>query len=581
MGVDEKKRGVPVAFLMFSAPSGNKQTSSGYDTEILTKLLRCWRHSLEEFGGKMFEVRVAITDTDLKERAALTAVFPQVWLLLCKFHIRQSWRNYRNKLLKGKAPGLAQVMARMRVLEVTLLQTMDFNEAAELIMKERTIQNAEKAKGSVIASRILSYLEYLGDGYWLKQHLWTSWSEYGRQVASRLLDCNTGGALPTTNHLESFNCVLKRKHLNRWQRGGHRLRVDLLLHLLVQNVLPSIYEQRRFEASEEGHLEALVCAISGGNEVLKARGSKQPSSSTSIIYIIADEDRDKAAMALMQNRYIDQPAYSPEGLLFYCYSSHATVHDAAPVKYQVWLGYDGVVACTCKDLKKRSVACKHIRAALIRVDQLRYYDRVLIPTVPIPRSEAEAKVLASRLTASAAGSVKPAEAPIIKASKAVNDFLDDTFADSHPRMELEMEEVTYDSDLESVATEDGDEFDFNFIESAAKEGVAEQKWSCAYHQLSTITPHLGELATILAGAEVPTKHLDTVILFQSQLQSLSNELERMIQAAQASDPKPIIQETQRKRPRSPSPKAEPQLRRRLLPPSPEKKQKRKDSHSIH
>lgn len=34
MGLDEEKKGVPLAFLLFSAPSGNKFTPAGYDTAI-------------------------------------------------------------------------------------------------------------------------------------------------------------------------------------------------------------------------------------------------------------------------------------------------------------------------------------------------------------------------------------------------------------------------------------------------------------------------------------------------------------------------------------------------------------------
>jgi hypothetical protein len=75
MGVDENKRGVPLAFLFFSAPSGNQQSSAGYDTDIIEKLLRVWKKSLEDFrGGKPFYALVAITDTDLKERKALIRV---------------------------------------------------------------------------------------------------------------------------------------------------------------------------------------------------------------------------------------------------------------------------------------------------------------------------------------------------------------------------------------------------------------------------------------------------------------------------------------------------------------------------
>lgn len=103
MGLDGQKRGVPLAFLLFSAPSGNQQTSSGYNTEILTRLLTHWRTSLGTRNGMSFSPRVAITDTDLKERGALLKVFTGLWLLICKFHLRQSWRNNRSRVLKGNS----------------------------------------------------------------------------------------------------------------------------------------------------------------------------------------------------------------------------------------------------------------------------------------------------------------------------------------------------------------------------------------------------------------------------------------------------------------------------------------------
>jgi hypothetical protein len=89
MVIDENRKGVPVAFLMFSAPTGNKQSSAGYDTAILTKLIRKWRDSvtacghLHSFAGEVFCPYTAITDTDLKERGALIAVIPSIWLLIC------------------------------------------------------------------------------------------------------------------------------------------------------------------------------------------------------------------------------------------------------------------------------------------------------------------------------------------------------------------------------------------------------------------------------------------------------------------------------------------------------------------
>lgn len=50
MAVDEERKGVPIAFLMFSAPTDNKQSSAGYNTTILTKLLRKWHESVSACG---------------------------------------------------------------------------------------------------------------------------------------------------------------------------------------------------------------------------------------------------------------------------------------------------------------------------------------------------------------------------------------------------------------------------------------------------------------------------------------------------------------------------------------------------
>jgi hypothetical protein len=95
-----------------------------------------------------------------------------------------------------------------------------------------------------IAEKGLKHLQEYLLGYWTTEILWRSWSDFGRQVAAKILGCPFEGVLPTTNHLESFNGLLKRKHLRRWQHGGCRLRLNVLLKLLIMKVLPSIFEQR-------------------------------------------------------------------------------------------------------------------------------------------------------------------------------------------------------------------------------------------------------------------------------------------------------------------------------------------------
>ncbi|KAJ7777944.1 hypothetical protein DFH07DRAFT_691665, partial [Mycena maculata] len=216
MVIDENKKGIPVAFLLFSAPTGNKQSSSGYDTAILAKLLQTWKDTLTRCGHQygfprtIFNPFTAITDTDLKERGALLVVIPTIWLLICRFHLRQSWKNYRNKLLKGKGQLKLDLKHRLKRLEDSLVQTQTIEHAHSLLETEKNmLLRLGNSKAILQALRHVKYL----DEYWTTDNLWKSWSDYGRTVAAALLGCHFDGVIPTTNHLESFNGVLKRKHL--------------------------------------------------------------------------------------------------------------------------------------------------------------------------------------------------------------------------------------------------------------------------------------------------------------------------------------------------------------------------------
>jgi hypothetical protein len=101
LAIDEDGKGVPIAFFLFSAPTGSQATHAGYNTEILRELLEAWKTHLGSCNGVPFEPYIAITDTDTKERAALLAVWPSLCLLLCKFHLRQSWTNKKKAVFRS------------------------------------------------------------------------------------------------------------------------------------------------------------------------------------------------------------------------------------------------------------------------------------------------------------------------------------------------------------------------------------------------------------------------------------------------------------------------------------------------
>ncbi|KAL0565187.1 hypothetical protein V5O48_016843 [Marasmius crinis-equi] len=149
MGVDEEKKGVPLAFMFFSVPSQNQFTKA----------------SLGTCSAQPFDIRVAITDTDLKECGALLNVFLDVWLLICKFHLRQSWQNQQNKALKGNTPIHSLLKWRIQLLEGQLVATTTIVEAQSLIVSERSSVGDMKvdnpANGTVYDAAMTHLRSYL------------------------------------------------------------------------------------------------------------------------------------------------------------------------------------------------------------------------------------------------------------------------------------------------------------------------------------------------------------------------------------------------------------------------------------
>ena len=101
MAVDHESKGVPLAMFLFSAPTGNQATQAGYNTDILSKLLKIWHYKLGVRDGQAFCPLVCITDNDTKERMALLSVWPLLIELLCNFHLRQCWTNKRKSVFRG------------------------------------------------------------------------------------------------------------------------------------------------------------------------------------------------------------------------------------------------------------------------------------------------------------------------------------------------------------------------------------------------------------------------------------------------------------------------------------------------
>ncbi|KAF7790755.1 hypothetical protein EIP86_001712 [Pleurotus ostreatoroseus] len=247
---------------------------------------------------------------------------------------------------------------QMKRIENSLVHTTSHASALAIITEEEAVLAAHKQELDESGCEIINHAEahllgYLRD-WWCREALWHSSSDFGRAVAATHMGCAIDGVLPTTNHLESFNGVLKRGHLRRWQHGQKRLRLDVLVNILITHIILSIFEQRALEAVEELHWEEMVSKLPGGKELVESmHSSKTAISPLLVAYFIPNESQNHTAQDLLKNRQLGLPTVNTErmSLDFECYSSMATVHDSSPIKYQLYLILTERGYYTCPDFQ--------------------------------------------------------------------------------------------------------------------------------------------------------------------------------------------------------------------------------------
>ena len=111
---------------------------------------------------------------------------------------------------------LKDIGALHRLIYCSLLASTDYNGAVKILADEwvdlLTIAQLGGALAQAALKSGVTYINYLSE-MWMPESLWQSWSQKGCSVASTILKIPIEGVLPTTNHLESFNSVLKQKHI--------------------------------------------------------------------------------------------------------------------------------------------------------------------------------------------------------------------------------------------------------------------------------------------------------------------------------------------------------------------------------
>ncbi|KAG8941746.1 hypothetical protein FRC03_004018 [Tulasnella sp. 419] len=225
----------------------------------------------------------------------------------------------------------------------------------------------------------LQYLQYLKQ-YWMFPELWASWSKAGRIRAGEAMNCPMEGVLPTTNHLESFNRLLKRDYIRRIQKGGKRLRFDVFFHHLILRIIPSIFDRVQ---QYEDHRSWIASRFNGqvlqGHSSVSSHVSAHPLAwipkSCDSRTQLTDSSRQKEGEDIAKlNRVHGLKYIDHETLQARCLSSKTTIFDLHQVEYHLHLHLSGFGWCTCPDFRYHSFrvgACKHLFGLLAHLSRLR------------------------------------------------------------------------------------------------------------------------------------------------------------------------------------------------------------------
>ncbi|KZV83594.1 hypothetical protein EXIGLDRAFT_754292 [Exidia glandulosa HHB12029] len=230
---------------------------------------------------------------------------------------------------------------------------------------------------------------------------------------------------------------------------------------------------------------------------------------------------------------------SADELTFRCYSELALSGEDDAREYTIRLQAAGLAHCTCPDFQHRGGACKHIRAALLKLSSLRLDTRFAgLPNVILPANEVDARRLhAAMLTAPmldtspSTPSQGPGELPEYVAT-AVDDILDGNDAlDDGVCDDLPWDEADNFSDSESVATDlDGNDFDIS-IEHGSRAALDEQTLARVLFDFKRAVPKLGDLGEYLAlVSKLPADFEGRADLQQARtsLLGLAHQLDRLL-----------------------------------------------------
>lgn len=306
MAIDEDNHGIPIAEIIFTAKKDTRAVHADYDTKLLDKLLAKWKLGMgTNAAGEQFEMKVASTDNDPRERTAIENNWTEVLLLLCMFHVWQAWRNGLNKHLRTipKGPNRQEVRKRLgRFLMRLLKEISEYEKAIEAyneelayflkLTKRRDKCSKQKGNGG------LAFLAYL-QGYLKLKDFWFSWSVAGAMEAAKRLGVAFEDIARTTNHLESFNGRIKGRYFEPYMHSGRLPRIDLWVLILITDALPNFFAEWAEARTRADYYKAMQHApqFTSKSPVQPHSGTQNPSAAPIFSPNIQGSSQGKEALA--------------------------------------------------------------------------------------------------------------------------------------------------------------------------------------------------------------------------------------------------------------------------------------------
>ncbi|TRM61181.1 hypothetical protein BD626DRAFT_406215 [Schizophyllum amplum] len=270
MVIDKEGRGIPIAFIMFTARKYVKAVHADYDTEVLSRLYGLFKSKLgKNSAGDEIEFTAAITDMDPRERHALRHHWPDSFLLICIFHVRQAWRNALTKYLRSVPAGDDRKKVRVKLSRflVELIRTdMTYTDVVEQFNEEwydfHALAVSDIAADQIKGEAGIKFLLYLKRGYMNTEADWKPWSLAGAAEVARRLSLPITDVPRTNNHLESFNGRIKGVYFAPYARHGRGARPDAWVTLLVTKIIPATFERLWRKDASTAHKNQMMYAPS-------------------------------------------------------------------------------------------------------------------------------------------------------------------------------------------------------------------------------------------------------------------------------------------------------------------------------